>query len=121
MKIVIDMCLPPSWVEVFEVHGLEAIHWKQIGSFDAKDIEILEWARVNSFIVFTHDVDFGTLLALTNADAPSVIQVRTQDVTPRHLGKLVIAHLFEYEDILASGALLVIDESRARVKVLPFH
>ncbi len=42
----------------------------------------MEWAKTNSHIVFTHDLDFGAILAATNAIAPSVIQVRTQDVMP---------------------------------------
>lgn len=42
----------------------------------------MAWARANDYIVFTHDLDFGAMLALTNAESPSVIQVRTQDVTP---------------------------------------
>lgn len=38
----------------------------------------MAWALTNDYIVFTHDLDFGTLLAITQADAPSVIQVRSQ-------------------------------------------
>lgn len=32
------------------------------------------------YVVFTHDLDFGDILAATNADDPSVIQVRTQNL-----------------------------------------
>jgi len=37
--------------------------------------------------VFTHDLDFGDILAATGAEAPSVIQVRTEDTTPFHFLK----------------------------------
>jgi predicted nuclease of predicted toxin-antitoxin system len=52
----------------------------------APDDIIVSWARENGYIVFTHDLDFGVLLAWTRAESPSVIQVRTQDVFPGVLG-----------------------------------
>ena len=121
MKIVVDMCLPPAWAPILEEAGYQAVHWKNIGAYNAPDKEILEWARKNGFVVFTHDLDFGTLLALTNAEGPSVIQARTQDVTPEHLSNLLIHYLKEYEKKLEAGALLVIDEARARVSMLPLN
>jgi len=42
----------------------------------------MAWARANGHVVFTHDLDFGTTLALTHAAGPSVIQVRGQNVLP---------------------------------------
>lgn len=79
----------------------------------------MEWARANDHIVFTHDLDFGTLLALTQAESPSVIQVRTQDVSPTHLETMVTTALRQYETQLATGALIVLDETKARVRILP--
>jgi predicted nuclease of predicted toxin-antitoxin system len=55
---------------------------------------------------------------LTHATGPSVIQVRAQDVLPSHIGSLVVAALYQHETDLASGALVVVDESRSRVRVL---
>ena len=71
------MCLPPSWIPVLQAAGYDTIHWKNIGAKNAPDKEILEWARRNNYIVFTHDVDFGTMLALTNEKGPSVIQAQS--------------------------------------------
>jgi predicted nuclease of predicted toxin-antitoxin system len=69
--------------------------------------------------VFTHDLDFGHLLALTHADGPSVLQVRGQNVLPEHLSPLVIAALRQYESELTSGALVVVEETKSRARVLP--
>jgi predicted nuclease of predicted toxin-antitoxin system len=79
----------------------------------------MNWARANEYIVFTHDLDFGTLLALSGAEGPSVIQVRTQDVMPSHLEKIVVATIRTYEAVLETGALITIDEARARIRILP--
>lgn len=79
----------------------------------------MDWARKNDYIVFTHDLDFGTALALTKADKPSVIQVRTQNVTVLHLASMIFPTLVNYAELLEKGALLVIDEDKQRIRILP--
>jgi predicted nuclease of predicted toxin-antitoxin system len=79
----------------------------------------MDWARTKEYVVFTHDLDFGALLALTQAESPSVLQVRTQDVTPSHLAPAVVEVLRTNESLLATGALIVLDEGRSRVRILP--
>lgn len=121
MKILLDMNLSPQWVAVLEKYGWPTVHWSAVGDPRAPDREIMEWALANSHIVFTHDLDFGAMLAATQATGPSVIQVRTQDVTPSHLEKVIVAALKQYEVQLATGALIVVDEARLRVRVLPLQ
>jgi predicted nuclease of predicted toxin-antitoxin system len=119
MKILVDMNLSPEWVEVFARHGLNAIHWSTVGDPRADDPILMQWARENDHVVFTHDLDFGTVLALTQAESPSVMQVRTQDVTPHYLEAMVIDALSKYESLLETGALIVLDEGKSRVRILP--
>ncbi len=119
LKILIDVSLSPQWVGVFKQHDVHAVHWSNIGSLKATDSAIMEWARKNDHVVFTHDLDFGTLLAMTQAEGPSVLQVRTQDVLPGHLENMVMESLRHFESLLKTGALVVIDERHARVRILP--
>ena len=121
MKLLIDMNLSPDWVEVFTREGWEAAHWSRTGDPRAKDSVLMEWAKENGFIVFTHDLDFGALLAITRAEGPSVIQVRTQDIMPQSLGSRLVKILRQYEATLAKGALITVDETRDRVRILPFQ
>ncbi len=65
MKILVDMNLSPEWVEVFARHNPSAVHWSTVGDPRAEDPVLIEWARENGYVVFTHGLDFGTLLALT--------------------------------------------------------
>jgi len=90
-----------------------------VGEIGAPDVVIMDWARKNEHIVFTHDLDFGTALALTKAEKSSVIQGRTQNVTVTHLSRMVISSLETYKDILLKGALLVLDEDKKRIRILP--
>jgi len=119
MKILIDMNLPPRWVQVFAAVGWEALHWSQVGAPTDSDREIMAWARENGYMVFTHDLDFSALLAATQGEGPSVIQVRTQNVPPEAIGDLVINSLNQFRNELEQGAIITIDPSRARVRILP--
>ena len=121
MKILIDMNLSPDWVAVFERYNIEAVHWSTIGDPRERDTVIMEWARANGYIVFTHDLDFGSLLAATQVDAPSVIQVRTQDILPSSIENLVISALSQFELELESGALLTVNQAQSRVRILPIR
>jgi predicted nuclease of predicted toxin-antitoxin system len=82
VKVLIDMNLSPDWVAVLQGQGWPAVHWSTVGDPRATDRTIMDWAVANGSIVFTHDLDFGTMLALTHATGPSVLQVRGQDVLP---------------------------------------
>lgn len=92
-----------------------------MGDARATDKEMIDWARENGYIVFTHDLDFTTILALTGASGPSVLQVRTQDVTPAHLEDSVVAALTDHANEIESGAIVVVDEARSRVRILPIR
>ena len=118
-KLLVDMNLSPEWAPLLQRHGWEAVHWSDVGSPEASDREIMDWAVAHEFIVFTHDLDFGTMLALTHEAGPSVLQIRAENILPDHLGGTVIAALSQHESDLSSGALVVVDESRSRVRVLP--
>ena len=120
MKILIDMNLPPRWVKVFAAESWEALHWSEVGAPTASDREIMAWARENDYIVFTHDLDFSALLATTQGEGPSVIQVRTQNVLPEAIGTLVINAMKQFQHELEKGALITIDPHRARSRILPF-
>ncbi len=121
MKVLIDMNLSPSWVEHFSSANVEAVHWSSIGKASAPDYEVFNYARQFGYVIFTHDLDFGSLLALTQTHSPSVIQVRTQDVLPKALASRVLGIIRQYETVLEQGALLVVDETRERVRILPLR
>ena len=119
MKILVDMNLSPLWCDALRESGWESVHWSQVGSPRATDREIMGWAHANGFVVFTNDLDFGSILAATRAAGPSVIQVRTQDVSIAHLKDIVVALFLRFEHALEAGALITVDEARSRIRILP--
>jgi predicted nuclease of predicted toxin-antitoxin system len=119
MKILIDMNLSPRWVDIFSGNNIEAVHWSYIGSPDAKDSEIMAYAKINGYAVFTHDLDFGSILAVTCNDKPSVIQIRTGDIDPAITAKLVINAIRTAAMEIEEGALITIDINKTRIRILP--
>ena len=121
LRILIDMNLSIQWLLSFSKFGIEAIHWSAVGPSNATDEEITIWARKNQYIIFTHDLDFGTMLALTQENGPSIIQVRGQKILPESLQDTLMDVIRKYETELLKGALLVIDETHSRVRLLPIE
>jgi predicted nuclease of predicted toxin-antitoxin system len=119
MKLPIDMNLSPLWVSFLADQGFEAIHWSVVGQPGAADSEIFDFAAANGWTVFTHDLDFGMLLAALRTNRPSVIQVRSQDVLPAAIGEIVMRAIRTAEPHLEAGALVTVDSVRHRVRLLP--
>jgi predicted nuclease of predicted toxin-antitoxin system len=118
-KVLVDVNLSPTWAERLATEGIEAVHWSAVGDPRAPDDELLRYAREHGYVVFTHDLDFGALLARTRAHGPSVIQVRAQNVLPDAIGDLVVRVVTEQAAALESGALVTVEPYAARVRVLP--
>jgi len=119
MKILVDMSLSPDWVPFLVDHGFQAVHWSKVGRASAPDREIFDYASKNNFAVFTHDLDFGTLLAMQKTNGPSVLQIRSQDVLPTAIGELVLRAITATYSQLQAGALVTIDPARHRIRLLP--
>src|SRR5947209_12773466 len=116
VPVVVDVSLSFEWVPLLQQAGLTAVHWSNVGDPGADDTVIMAWALANGHAVFTHDLDFGTALALTRAQGPSVIQVRCQNPLPEAIGPLVLATLQRYDAELSAGALIVVEPARSRVR-----
>jgi predicted nuclease of predicted toxin-antitoxin system len=119
MKILIDMNLSPLWVQFLADSGFDSIHWSNIGPSAAPDTQIMDYASANAMVIFTHDLDFGTLLANRKTRQPSVIQIRAQDVLPAAIGGLVVRALHASRPHLETGALVTVDPNRHRIRLLP--
>ena len=120
MKLLLDMNLSPRWAEVLRQAGHDTVHWSTVGRPEAEDAELMAWARVHGFVVLTNDLDFGAILAATQAEGPSVLQIRTEAVS-RYLGERLLRALERFERDLLAGALITVDERRERARLLPIR
>lgn len=121
MKLLVDMNLTPRWVTLLASVGIDAVHWSEIGDDSAADSAIMTHAKLHDFVVLTHDLDFGAILAATGGGKPSVVQIRADDPSPEVVGQQVLAALKLMTAELDEGALVTIEPSRSRVRLLPLR
>jgi predicted nuclease of predicted toxin-antitoxin system len=72
-------------------------------------------------VPLTNDLDFSAILAATGDDSPSVVQLRAQDSMSEAAVDSVVTAVIAHSAEIESGALLSVDESRARVRLLPLR
>jgi len=119
MRILIDMNLSPRWVDILSKQNIEALHWLSVGSASASDAEIMTYAKVNDFAIFTHDLDFSTMLAITNNEKPSVIQIPAGDISPTVAASQILNALLITSDEIEKGALVTVDLKKQHLRILP--
>jgi predicted nuclease of predicted toxin-antitoxin system len=120
MKFLVDMNLSPAWVEFLTNVGHDKVHWSTVGASDASDREVMDWAATHDRAALTADLDFGAILAATHRAEPSVVQIRSDDLSPSAIGTAVLTAIRQTHDELESGAILSVDPVRAWLRVLPF-
>jgi len=120
MKLLLDMNLSADWLPQLAEAHMSAVHWSSVGHATARDAAIMEYAIQNEYVVLTHDLDFGILLAQRRMRKPSVVQIRMRDVYPYIIGTQVVEALQRTASALEADALVTIGPQRTRVRVLPF-
>jgi predicted nuclease of predicted toxin-antitoxin system len=121
MKLLLDMNLPALWCEMLLREGHDAVHWSAVGNARSTDAELLEWAAREGRLLVTHDLDFGALMAATGGKSPSVIIFRTQGASTVRVFDSLCRVLRDQREALDAGAIVIIDDSRSRVRTLPLR
>jgi predicted nuclease of predicted toxin-antitoxin system len=122
VKFLVDQALSPQMALELCAAGHDAIHTRDLGLARAPDETIFDRAADEGRVVVSADTDFGTLLALREAPGPSVILFRRM-VDRRHAALLAIllANLPTVETDLMTGAVVVLEPERVRVRRLPIR
>lgn len=121
MRFLADAGISPRTVEGLILAGHDAVHVRALQMHRASDASILDHATIDSRIVLTFDLDFGDILALGVRDRPSVILFRLSDERPAAVNRRLHAVLGEQATALATGALILVEDARYRVRRLPIE
>lgn len=119
MRFLADMGVALTTVQALRAAGHEAVHLREEGLIRLPDPEIAAKAVRERRIVLTFDLDFGDILAASRGAAPSVIIFRLRNQTPAAVSPRLLRVIADCEADLASGAIIIVEDERYRVRRLP--
>ena len=119
MRFLADAGVSPKTVEFLIALGHEAVHVRTLGLHQTSDSEIIQRALADSSVIVTFDLDFGDLLALGVLSKPSAILFRLADERAASVNQRIAVVVAECLQDLEAGALVLIEDTRYRVRKLP--
>lgn len=106
-------------VHALRMAGHDAIHLEELGLRTLPDADIFRMARDQGRVVLTFDLDFTDIAVATQASFPSVIVFRLRFGRPARVLERLTVVLASAEAALEQGALVIVDEARIRIRLLP--
>jgi len=103
MKFLLDMGISPKTVNFLNNLGYNAVHLHALGLHKLPDHDILKKAKKEGCIILTHDLDFGELVAASEAKLPSVIIFRLRNMHPERVKTYMHKVIKEHKDELIKG------------------
>lgn len=100
--------------------GHDAVHIRELGPANVPDTTVVTEAIRSKRLIVSRDLDFGMLLAESNATEPSFVSLRRRGLNrPEHQLAVIEHVLDQHSDDLRRGAIVVVDNHRIRVRRLP--
>lgn len=119
MHLLADMGISPTVVRALRADGLDIVYLPELGLQRLSDKEIFALAASENRVVMTVDLDFGEIVAASGGSVVSVVLLRLRNMRPHAVIQRLTAVLPDVALALVSGAVVVLEDSRHRVRKLP--
>lgn len=121
MKFLADMGVSLRIVQWLRENDHDAIHLREENLHRLPNGEIFEKAYIERRILLTFDLDFGEILALSGGKRVSVILFRLHNTRTPHVIERLKKVLNDASAALEEGAIVVVEESRHRVRRVKYN
>jgi predicted nuclease of predicted toxin-antitoxin system len=119
VRFLADMGVSQSVVEWLRSTGHDAVHLREEGLHRLPNGEIFQKGFIEHRVVLTFDLDFGEIVAASEGRVVSVVLFRLHNTRTGHVIERLQAVLEQSSVELQSGAIIVVEEGRHRVRRLP--
>ena len=119
MRFLADMGVDIRVVRWLKENGHDAKHLRDEGLHRIPNGEIFVKAISENRVILTFDLDFGEIVALSQGEKASVILLRLHNTRTPHLIERLATVLADAAEALEQGAVVVVEESRHRIRYLP--
>lgn len=119
IRLLADVHISPKTVTDLQKQGYEIMRSSEVLPANAPDINILEFARTENWVVLTQDLDFSMLVALSRYSQPSLITLRLSSAKPDIVTQKLLEVLPQIEEALQEGSAITIQDESIRIRKLP--
>ena len=119
MRLLADMGVDVRVVHWLRSQGHDATHLRDEGLQRLPNGEIFKKAVAESRVILTFDLDFGEILALSKGPKAGVILFRLRNTRTPHVIQRLASVLSDCVEPLERGAVVIVQESRHRVREFP--
>ncbi len=119
MRFLADMGVSMRVVEWLRSVGHDVVHLREQGLQRLPNGDIFQKAADEDRVVLTFDLDFGEILAGSAGQIVSVILFRLHNTRSERVNERLSKVIDESAKELTDGAIVVVEESRHRVRKLP--
>ena len=121
IRLLADIHISPKTVGDLQEQGYEIIRSSEVLPANAPDINILEFARIENWVVLTQDLDFSMLVALSRYSQPSLTTLRLSSAKPDIVTRKLLDVLPQIEKALQEGSTIKVQDESIRVRKLPIR
>jgi predicted nuclease of predicted toxin-antitoxin system len=119
MRFLADMGVSMRIVEWLRSKGHDILHLREEGLQRFPDEDIFKKATSEQRIILTFDLDFGEIIALSGGRMVSVILFRLHNTRVPHVLRRLESVLEESSESLKRGSIIIVEETRHRIRELP--
>jgi predicted nuclease of predicted toxin-antitoxin system len=119
MRFLADMCMDMRVVSWLNSQGHDATHLRNEGLQRLPNGGIFEKAIAESRVVVTFDLDFGEIVAISKGRKTGVILFRLRNTRTPFVIQRLSDVISDCADALAKGAIVIVEETRHRVREFP--